>query len=159
MRELALTNGRGFALVDDADYEALALRRWLWSNGYAYTYLGRGEMRPDGHRGGLMHRIVAGAPVGMDVDHIDGNRLNNQRANLRICTRSENMQNRIAGRTTARSGVLGVHANGPKWSARIHVNGRTHNLGTFETVAEARAVRVAAERDLFGEFAPIRSGA
>lgn len=159
MREIALTNGRGVALVDDADFDALALRRWLWSNGYAYTYLGRAETRPYGHRGGLMHRIVACAPTGMDVDHIDGDRLNNQRANLRVCTRSENMRNRNASRTTARSGVLGVHADGARWSARLHVNGRTMDFGTFDTIAEARAARIAGEREVFGEFAPIRSDA
>src|SRR5687767_1877850 len=89
MKQIPTSRGF-FALVDDADYEWLSKMRWSYVNGYAVR------------NGTNMHRLITSAPVGMDVDHIDRNRLNNQRSNLRVCTHKENMQN-IANRRDVKS--------------------------------------------------------
>jgi hypothetical protein len=102
----------------------------------------------------LAHRLawlfVTGGWPEAVIDHIDGNPSNNRWANLRPATRAQNcMNSRPQGRSA--SGLKGVslHSKSGKWVA--HINGSY--LGTFLTKDEARAVRVAAERDRFGEFA------
>jgi hypothetical protein len=76
MKEVALTRG-GIALVDDEDYPLLSMRKWRNKNGYA----SRNQLIEGGKQTEvLMHRLVMKLPKGIryDVDHIDGNRLNNQ---------------------------------------------------------------------------------
>lgn len=74
-----------------------------------------------------MHRFLLGAPTGMDVDHVNGNTLDNRRANLRLVTRSENAQNRAPGSFRGQSGIPNVHWNKALglWVARVKVNGRS----------------------------------
>jgi len=81
MREILLSRGH-VALVDDADFDWLSRSKWHCSNdGYAVS----GVV--------VMHRLIMDAPDGMEVDHIDRNKLNNRRSNLRVCTHAENMRN------------------------------------------------------------------
>lgn len=90
MKRIQLTQGK-FALVDDADFEWL--NQWLWhvadkdkdNSCYAIRHLGRTKIG--------MHRVIMQAPKNRQVDHRDGNGLNNCRNNLRMCTHSENLQN------------------------------------------------------------------
>lgn len=90
---------QGFtALVDDADYEWLSARRWyLGSGGYAWTGGWCAvKKRP---KAVFMHKLLAEAPSGHVVDHIDGDPMNNQRSNLRVASRSENALNNPSRRT------------------------------------------------------------
>ena len=98
MKEIPLTKGY-VALVDDEDYDRIGAYSWcasveVQSDGHRQVYAVGAKYRENGiqklHR---MHRMVVHCPDGFDVDHIDGNGLNNARSNLRICSRSENMQN------------------------------------------------------------------
>jgi hypothetical protein len=92
--------GDGFyAYVDAADYPELTRHVWYLSNGYA--------VRNENSKRIYMHRQLVEAPVGMVVDHIDGNRANNCRFNLRVCTRSENLRNQRK-RLGSRSRFKGV---------------------------------------------------
>jgi len=92
-------------------------------------------------------------PKAMQVDHIDGNRLNNTRSNLRLCTPQQNAQNRKRHRNNT-SGQKGVYFNKQKrkWSAYISENGKKKVLGRYHTLEEAAEVRKLAEEELFGEF-------
>lgn len=138
-------------LVDDADYSELSEYRWNWHPmGYA--------MRGSGSDKHLAHRHIMQAPKGVVVDHIDGNRLNCQRSNLRLCTNSQNLMSRTALQSSNTSGYHGVRridrGGWVRWQASISVKRKVTNLGAFPTFEAALAARKKAEVELFGEFAP-----
>jgi len=102
-----------------------------------------------------LHRILMGSPEGMDIDHRDGNGLNNCRSNLRVATRAQNSANR--GRSAVNtSGFKGVfwNADRGKWYARISVAGKATKRGYFETpelAAAAYSELVAQQEPDFGK--------
>lgn len=102
-----------------------------------------------------LHRIILNAPKGMDVDHIDGNPLNNSRKNLRLCTRSQNLAAKRRLHNVSTSGFRGVHfmkAKG-RFQAHVHKNGKKIHVGSFGSALEAaKAYDIAAE-NTHGEFA------
>jgi hypothetical protein len=99
-----------------------------------------------------MHRMFLDAPLDMEVDHRDRNGLNNQRANLRLATHSQNQANRRMFKCTV-SGIKGVSPKGKKWRAQIRFDGNLIRLGTFEDKMFAGQVYKAAAEILHGEFA------
>lgn len=72
-----------------------------------------------------MHRLIMGFPVNMEVDHINGDTLDNRRCNLRICTHAENMANRKIHRDNT-SGYRGVYWSKERnmWRVQIYINGK-----------------------------------
>lgn len=105
-----------------------------------------------------MHRLIAGAGKGEEVDHIDRNGLNNTRYNLRIATHQQNHANRTrerkAHRTSQYKGVYWDKSR-DKWSATIHVNGKTRALGRYEDEGEAARAYDKAAVSEWHEFARI----
>ena len=137
---LELYSRRGaqrFVAIDDADLAVLSQWRWRFHpEGYAVRSVGSGSV--------LMHRELLGVGPGDErhVDHIDGDRLNNQRSNLRVITEAQNHQNRTTLCKRNRSGYRGVgwmEAKG-KWRARAVVEGLEHHLGLFDDPEEAARV-------------------
>lgn len=100
-----------------------------------------------------MHTILGFS----NYDHIDQNELNNRKNNLRPCTHMENCQNRRK-RSDNTSGIIGVYfiKHSEKWTARISINGKSKNLGTFVDKEDAVKARLAAELKYYGNFAPQR---
>jgi hypothetical protein len=86
----------------------------------------------------------------MQVDHINGNRRDNRRCNLREVTSAQNCQNRRAANQT---GLKGVHPRGKKFFACIRVEGKFTYLGIYPTAEEAARVYDEAAHRAFGEFA------
>lgn len=128
---------KAYAYVDAADAEIV--NRWHWTllpDGYVI----RVEKQGGRQRCIRMHRELLGHTTGdgLEVDHIDGNRQNNRRANLRDATPLENSQNLPAqrGRTSRHRGVSFNRALG-KWHARVLVNGQRHHLGFYADELEA----------------------
>lgn len=97
-----------------------------------------------------------GTPKGMDTDHIDGNKLNNQKTNLRIATRTENARNQrpVRGGSSQYKGV-GWHKAANKWRADIRINGELKYLGLFTDEIQAAKSYNEAATKYFGEFAQI----
>jgi hypothetical protein len=153
MKKIPLTQGK-FAIVDDEDFEALLQFKWHVnrhrSTWYAVRWIGSQKIH--------MHRVITNAPLGMDVDHIDGDGLNNQRSNLRVCSKQENHWNQGLNRNST-SGFKGVvwHKWARKWQAHIRVNGKRLYLGLFnDKTAAARAYNEAATKH-FGNFARLNN--
>ncbi len=88
----------------------------------------------------------------IQVDHIDGNRINNKIENLREATSAQNNQNRMA---TGASKIKGVvwHKQSKKWVASICINRKSVHLGSFEKIEDAAQVATAVRKELHGEFA------
>lgn len=146
MKEIVLCTG-ALVLVDDDDFAVLSHWKWkLHPQGYACrTVTGGGTL--------LMHRQITAAPRGTDVDHINRNKLDNRRENLRVVGRSANMHNRPK-QANNRSGLKGVcwDASRGKWKAAIKVRGRHLYLGRFPTREAAHAAYLTACRELVGEI-------
>lgn len=96
------------------------------------------------------------APTGMSVDHINGNGLDNRRANLRLATLSQNSMNRTRLMHNNRSGVNGVHYYRAydKWRVHVTVNRKQIHVGYFDTIEQAASARREAELRHYGAFSP-----
>ncbi len=104
-----------------------------------------------------MHRFLMGDPDGLDIDHQDGDGLNNRRGNLRYATKSQNSQNQRLSKSST-SGLKGVcwHKARCKWRAAIRVNSKRTYLGHHDTIEAAYAAYVEASARLHGEFGRIK---
>lgn len=101
-----------------------------------------------------VHRLLN--PRWSETDHINGNRTDNRRVNLRPCTRSQNNVNLRSSRGTNTSGKAGVgrRKDTGKWRAYIRVNGKDITLGSFDHKDDAVRAREEAEQKHYGDFAP-----
>jgi hypothetical protein len=148
---------QGYEAVIDAE-DAPLVSGWNW---YARVQPGGNyAIRTDGSSGKRicvhLHRFIMDAPDGLEVDHIDGDGLNNRRCNLRLATRSQNMRNqRLNSRNT--SGFKGVSwdKRDKKWLAYIKVYRKKIHLGSFDTPEDAHAAYCDAAARLHGEFAKL----
>ncbi|MBO1034239.1 HNH endonuclease [Delftia sp. SD018] len=98
------------------------------------------------------HRLawlyVHGAWPPDQVDHINGARDDNRIANLRLADRFRNTQNLRSAKAGNKSGLLGVSPHQNRWRAFLHVHGKTHHLGLYNTPEEAHAAYVEAKRSM-----------
>lgn len=158
-REIPLTRGQ-VTIVDAADYDFLMQWKWFAKPNYKTWYARRSGLLPTGERKTFtLHRVLLDAPEHLKVDHIDGNGLNNTRANLRLATHQQNLFNRGAG-SNSRSGYKGVHwdYHTNKWIVRVKVSGETFVFGVFDDVIEAARAHDKAAKELHGEFAWLNLG-
>jgi hypothetical protein len=153
MKEIKLTQGK-VTMVDDEDYEFLNKWKWHYNNGYA----AKAARTSDGKRKSLrMHRLILLPHYGEMTDHINRDRLDNRRKNLRICTLRTNSYNRGKPKNN-KSGYKGVYERSgrlKKWEARIQVNDTPVHIGNFYTAAEAARAYNEKALELHGDFACI----
>tara|TARA_R110000851_G_scaffold170949_1_gene317305 strand:- start:147 stop:722 length:576 start_codon:yes stop_codon:yes gene_type:complete len=160
------------ALVDDEDYEKVveAIKYKSGKPGKWYDHRPGGyknvncikHYAVDGDRRKAIHRVVMNAPPGMDVDHINGDPLDNRKENLRLCTRSQNAQNKKR-RRDSKSGFKCVYYTSSNlkkpWMAYIsdpdtlYPNKRSIKLGYYETAEEAARAYDKKAIEMYGEFA------
>lgn len=155
MKKIPLTQGK-FAIVDDEDYERLIKNgKWCIAGTYAIRgvkTLGLRKTRTMTY----MHRFILNAPKNMQVDHINGDRLDNRKCNLRICSPAQNSVNRGKNKNN-KSGYKGVcwDSNAEKWRAYINVNYKKVHLGLFTCPIEAARRYNEAAIKHHGDFAQL----
>lgn len=149
MKRIPLTQGK-FALVDDGWFEYLNQWKWFFHQGAAARFA---AIEIKKRKMILMHRLITTAPNGFDVDHKDGNRLNNQEDNLRVCSHQQNSMNRrkIKHNKTGYKGVRPTSAG--RFQAIIGLKGKTICLGTFDSPKDAALAYDKAAPIYHGEFA------
>jgi hypothetical protein len=135
---------RGIAFVDRADAEVVGVYSWsMHSNGYAMRSTQVGGKR---HTVFLHRELLGLGPGDPQIDHINGNTLDNRRDNLRPATHAQNGQNRQHRPEYPHRGTT-WDAQNNRWRARAQLAGKTHNLGLFPSQAEAAAVAAAFRRE------------
>lgn len=153
VKEIKLSQGK-YALVDDSDYERVSQYKW-WAAEVGVTkhfYATTSTYKP--RKTIYMHRLILDAPKGKIVDHINGNGLDNRRANLRLCTNAQNLHNAPAQKNNT-SGYKGVSWNkgNKKWQAQICVNNKKIMIGVFADKIEAAKAYDKAALEFHGKFA------
>lgn len=148
-REICLSQGR-VAIVDACDFSELSKYKWYRSS---YGYAVRGKMIGGKQIKIFMHRQIMKAPKNLQIDHINNDKLDNRKANLRICTQAENARNRPRP-SNNKSGFKGViwreHTKG--FSASIVRDGKRTYLGYFHTAEDAARAYNRAAIEKHGEF-------
>jgi UDP-N-acetylglucosamine--N-acetylmuramyl-(pentapeptide) pyrophosphoryl-undecaprenol N-acetylglucosamine transferase len=147
IRTINLRNGRA-VIVDAADYEWLSRYSWRATggeSGYAVATIKGKKV--------LMHRLILNAPPHLLVDHYNGNKQDNRRCNVRLCTRSQNSRNVRKSRGTSRFKGVWWDKRLRKWVASIRCRGKRIRLGVFTDEAEAARAYDRKAIELFGEFA------
>ncbi|WP_440110039.1 HNH endonuclease [Paenibacillus sp. QZ-Y1] len=155
MIEIVATTGE-IVQVDRVDYDD-----WLKDyivkvdkNGYVY---GRHVKHGGGRGAGTLHRLIMNPPKGRltHVDHINGNKLDNRRQNLRICSHAENMRNRHGDKGVSKHRGVVWFKNTKHWKVQIKSEGKTIRIGEFTNeVAAANAYNHWANKE-HGEFASL----
>ena len=152
MIEISLTRGKT-TIIDEKDLELISQYKWCaveqgkkikcW---YAKTNIGGGTAL-------YLHRLLMNPPVGLEVDHINRNGLDNRRSNLRIATRSQNNANRKSKNVTSNYQGVCWSRRDKKWRANIQINRKKQSLGYFDSEIEAAKAYDKKAKELFGEFA------
>lgn len=144
MAVLSTSNKTPFE-VSDCDVQFVS--NYVWhshSDGYV--------TRTNGNETEYLHRLITMARRSEFVDHIDGNRTNNRRDNLRLVTWKQNCYNTRTNKNNT-SGYKGVSYYHDRWRAYITVDGRQKHLGTFPTKEAAALAYNVAAAEHYGEYA------
>ena len=142
-----------YAIIDGADASFVLQHNWYLLKrksspklSYVYACINRKTV--------FLHRFLLNPPPKIDVDHIDGDGLNNTRRNIRVCSRSENNHNQHNQRPGKQSKYIGVTmGKGGRWVAQIRKDRKTYKLGTFPTEDAAHEAYLLASVKLYGDRA------
>ena len=139
-------------MIDNDDFDRIKERHWTYSGGYWFTYIRIGDKKM------LlgMHNFIMPPKDGYIIDHVDRNKSNNRKHNLRQATASQNSMNRTLRKNN--SGITGVRLDKRrnKWRASITLNQKFIWLGEYADKDDAIKARLLAEAKYFGDFAPQR---
>lgn len=150
MKEIILTKGK-IAIVDDEDFEELNKFKWCAFKFGKVWRAFRGTFINKKQRIEYMHHRILPCPHGMQIDHINGDGLDNRRSNLRIATVSQNQHN-VGKCIDNRSGYKGVRKHRNKWQAFIIIQKKFITIGDFTTPEEANTARKEYADRVLGEY-------
>jgi hypothetical protein len=156
MKEIKLTQDL-IALVDDEDFNLINQHKWrglVSPNGNTFYAVRKITLGYKKYSTELMHRIILKAGIKELIDHRDGNGLNNQKSNLRLCTHRQNMRNQKP-RKGGKSRFKGVsyQSQSNKWRSGIFVEGKQKSLGCYDKEEDAALAYNKAAIEFFGSFA------
>lgn len=150
MRCIPLIRGK-FAIIDDEDFDFISMKKWRvnaygyaihtgWANGKSFSI--------------MMHRHILKLGSGMDVDHINGDKLDNRKENLRVCLHKENLLNKKTRKDshTGFKGVTFMKNRSRPYRARVKKDGICYALGYYETPELAHMAYCKKAIELHGEF-------
>ena len=149
---LFFTDGGSF-IVDASDFNEVSEHYWqLGKRGYPVFRTSRKS--EGGARNITLHTLLIRGMPGYDVDHINGDKMDNRRYNLRLCTHQQNMFNQGL-RNTNSSGYIGVSYSKAmrKFESYIHKDGHKMTIGYFDDPLEAAKARDRTAKTLFGVYA------
>ncbi len=150
MKEIKLT-GNKIALVDDEDFDLVSRLKWHANKGgetfYAEAHCLCGSRSPV-----RMHKLIMGAHHGKEIDHKNGNGLDNRKSNLRFATDADNAHNSRLRKDNA-SGFKGVSAFKSRWKAQIQAEGRPAHIGYYDSPRKAAIAYDIQAIKHFGAFA------
>lgn len=142
-------------LIDDEDWERIKKYRWfIWKHHNKFYVMSTiyNKITKETKNFSL-HRLIMNFPKNMQINHIDGNGLNNQKNNLRVCTQAENLRNSKKSKNNT-SGYKGVSYNkyAKKYDARIMIDHKQIFLGNFKTLELAYVAYCKASKKYHGKF-------
>jgi hypothetical protein len=155
LSQLGKHRGKYFAIVDDEDFDRLS--QYLWHISTSTKTMYAKAITEVNEKEVYMHREIIGNPNGPQVDHVNGNGLDNRRSNLRLATNGENSRNaKKHGHEIALSKFKGVCTQKSlisPWRAYISIDCKKTSLGSFNSEVNAAQAYDAAALEHFGEFA------
>ena len=154
MIEIPLTQGQ-VTIIDDEDYVLVGLHNWSVkhaANDRIY-YASTNIRRKNRWRGVLLHRFLMGEPLGLQIDHINGDTLDNRRNNLRFATNQQNSINQRSKGGSSRYKGVGWHKKRRAWEAQMCINGKSKFLGYFDDEKDAALAYDEKAFEAWGEFA------
>lgn len=158
MKHIPLTKGY-LTIVDDKDYRLL--KQWKWhatarkTKNDIYVYAARFAVVDGKETTIRMHREVSNASLGQEVDHRNGNTLDNRRKNLRVCTHAENMRasrRKMKGASSRYKGVWWA-SDRKKWAAGLKWKGANLKMGQYDTQEDAAVAYNVAAQFYYGAYA------
>lgn len=148
MKTIPLTQDK-FTIVDDEDFDSLSKHKWYAAKrGYGFYAQRQSKLITNIQ----IHRVVLGAKKGEEVDHMNGDTLDNRKSNLRLVNRSQNEWNRGKQKNNT-TGYKGVICRDGVFIARIRVFGKLINLGSFRSKEEAAEAYNEGAKEYHGEYA------
>lgn len=156
MSKIPLTQGK-FAIVDKKNYQKINNYKWF-ANKRGNTYYAARNSKKDEYKEGKrtvinMHQQLFGSCLGKEIDHKNGNGLDNREINVRFCTHTENQHNRHKKKGVSKYKGVDWDKRVEKWRARIRSNKRLIYLGRFKHEELAALAYDFAAIKYFGEFA------
>jgi len=148
MIKISINQGK-VIIIDDDDFDRISKYHWIvCKTGYVKTVVNYETI--------ILHRFIMNAKKGQQLDHVNGDTLDNRKENLRFCSTSQNLANRKRF-INNRSGYKGVDWRPieKKFRARLSINKRAIHLGYFSDPKDAAFAYDRAAKEYFGSFARI----
>ena len=138
-----------YAIIDSTDNKLISKHKWYYSHGYAVRH----PKMVNGVRKGkiMMHRVINNTPISMHTDHINGDRLDNRKSNLRAVNTPQNVWNSKIERDTT-TGIKNVSVSNDGYQVRVQKNGKRHFVGLFKNLDKAVHCATKFRKEYYGEY-------